>query len=70
MRRTSMNKIPTIIIPTMICKKCGHERIPRVEKPLKCPVCGHIPGTQIRIKKEAIPPACKQCEMADLPNIG
>lgn len=34
-----------------MCNKCGHERIPRTANPVKCPVCGHIPGTQIRRKK-------------------
>jgi uncharacterized Zn finger protein len=34
------------------CEKCGHERIPRTEKPLKCPACGHIPGTTIKTKKK------------------
>jgi len=31
----------------MRCEKCGHEWIPRVENPLKCPRCGHIRGSQI-----------------------
>jgi ribosomal protein S27E len=34
------------------CEKCGHERIPRTEHPIKCPVCGHIPGTKIKVPKE------------------
>jgi hypothetical protein len=33
------------------CEKCGHERILRTENPLKCPRCGHIPGTKIKPKK-------------------
>ena len=52
----SLNKIK--------CEKCGHERILRVEKPLKCSVCGHIPGQKIR-KHKATPHACKQSEVVN-----
>ncbi len=30
------------------CEKCNHEYAPRTEKILKCPRCGHVPGTRIR----------------------
>jgi ribosomal protein L37E len=47
-----------IKLPKIKCVKCGHERIPRVVKPLKCPVCGYIPGAKIRKKKTT--PNCLQ----------
>ena len=42
-------------LPTIKCKKCGHTRIPRVKKPLKCPVCGHMPNQTIRNNKRTTP---------------
>jgi len=49
----------------IVCKKCGHTRIPRVKNPLKCSVCGHIPGTKIRNKKEATSQCLQAREVAD-----
>lgn len=53
-------------LPVIVCNKCGHRRVPRVVKPLKCPVCGHIPGTKIRNSK-ATPYAGKQSRVASNP---
>ena len=54
----------------IVCNKCGHKRVPRVENPLKCPVCGHIPGQTIR-KHKATPHAAKQSGVANNnPRIG
>ena len=30
---------PPQSLPTKICKKCGHEWIPRVPNPQRCPKC-------------------------------
>jgi predicted Zn-ribbon and HTH transcriptional regulator len=38
------------------CKKCGYERILRIENPKKCPKCGHNPTAKIytpRMSKKA-----------------
>jgi DNA-directed RNA polymerase subunit RPC12/RpoP len=35
------------------CEKCSHEWILRVQNPLKCPKCGHVRGTSVRVKKAA-----------------
>jgi rubrerythrin len=32
------------------CEKCGKTRITRVDNPVKCPICGHVPGAKIRVE--------------------
>jgi len=39
-------------LPKLKCEKCGHEWIPRVENPLKCPKCEHTRGSKIRTKQK------------------
>jgi hypothetical protein len=53
-----MEKMKMYKICIITCEKCGHKRAPRVAKPLKCPMCGHIPGQKIRIKKQKTTPFC------------
>ena len=50
------------------CEKCDCERIPRVETPVRCSRCGHVPGTAIRNKKAT--PVCLAAHgVADNPTL-
>jgi predicted Zn-ribbon and HTH transcriptional regulator len=41
------------VVQKLRCEKCGHEWIPRVENPWKCPRCQHVPGVKIRKSSSA-----------------
>ena len=56
MRCPNMNNLPIIVY-----NKCGYKRVPRVEKPLKCPVCGHMPNQRVRNNKRTTP-TCLQAD--------